>query len=186
MRIPLHETLRAGTALGWTSVAAVVVALSVGVPISDAGLVWALTAVAAVAHLVMARLPWATLLPTPRGRLLIDLWAGGVLISVCGLVLIAGGESRLDLLLLLVVPFLAISNDDNPRALAIWMAVAALRLRHLRRASRRTRSRRPKRCSISCCSRGRRCSASSSRGPCGRRRAGRSSRARCSPRPTTA
>ena len=126
MRIPLHETLRAGTALGWTSVAAVVVALSVGVPISDAGLVWALTAVAAVAHLVMARLPWATLLPTPRGRLLIDLWAGGVLISVCGLVLIAGGESRLDLLLLLVVPFLAISNDDNPRALAIWMAVAAL------------------------------------------------------------
>jgi two-component sensor histidine kinase len=121
----LHETLRAGTALGWASVAAVVVALLVGVPIEDAGLVWAFTAVAAVSHLVIARLPWATLLSTPRGRLLIDLWAGGVLFSVCGLVLIAGGQSRLDLLLLLVVPFLAISNDDNPRALAIWMAVAA-------------------------------------------------------------
>lgn len=125
MRIPLHETLRAGTLLGWTSVAAVVVALLVGVPIADATLVAVLTGVAAVAHLVMARLPWATLLPTPRGRLLIDLWAGGVLVSVCGLVLIAGGESRLDLLLLLVVPFLAISNDDNPRALALWMTVAA-------------------------------------------------------------
>jgi two-component sensor histidine kinase len=126
MRIPLHETLRAGTLLGWTSVAAVVLALLVGVPIEDSALVWALTGVAAVAHLVVARLPWATLLPTPRGRLLIDLWAGGVLGSVCGLVLIAGGQSRLDLLLLLVVPFLAISNDDNPRALAAWMAVAAL------------------------------------------------------------
>lgn len=126
MRIPLHETLRAGTVLGWTSVAAVVLALLVGVPISDATLVAVLTGMAAVAHLVMARLPWATLLPTPRGRLLIDLWAGGVLVSVCGLVLIAGGESRLDLVLLLVVPFLAISNDDNPRALAVWMALAAV------------------------------------------------------------
>jgi len=126
MRTPLHETLRAGTVLGWTSVAAVVVALLVGVPIQDATLVAVLTGVAAVAHLAISRLPWATLLPTPRGRLLIDLWALGVLGSVCGLVLIAGGESRLDLLLLLVVPFLAILNDDNPRALALWMAVAAL------------------------------------------------------------
>lgn len=125
-RIPLHEALRAGTALGWTSVAAVITALVVGVPISDAELVAVLTGLAAIAHLVMARLPWATLLPTPRGKLLIDLWAGGVLISVCGLVLIAGGQSRLDLLLLLVVPFLAISHDDDRRELAAWMAVAAL------------------------------------------------------------
>ncbi|MBE2318672.1 sensor histidine kinase [Solirubrobacter sp. CPCC 204708] len=125
MRIPLHETWRAGTALGWTSVAAVVLALLVGVPIADAELVWVLTGFSAVAHLAISRLPWATLLPTPRGRLLIDLWAGGVLVSVCGLVLIAGGQSRLDLLLLLVVPFLAISNDDNPRALVAWMVVAA-------------------------------------------------------------
>jgi two-component sensor histidine kinase len=125
-RIPLHEALRAGTALGWTSVAAVITALVVGVPISDAELVAVLTGLAAAAHFVMARLPWTTLLPTPRGRLLIDLWAGGVLISVCGLVLIAGGQSRLDLLLLLVVPFLAISHDDDPRELATWMGVAAL------------------------------------------------------------
>lgn len=125
-RIPLHEALRAGTALGWTSVAAVITALVVGVPIADAELVAVLTGLAAIAHLVMARLPWATLLPTPRGRLLIDLWAGGVLISVCGLVLIAGGQSRLDLLLLLVVPFLAISHDDDPRELLAWMVVAAL------------------------------------------------------------
>lgn len=124
-RLPLHEALRAGTALGWTSLAAVTLALVVGVPISDAGLVAGLTGLAAIMHLVMARLPWATLLPTPRGRLLIDLWAGGVLAAVCGLVLIAGGESRLDLLLLLVVPFLAVSHDDNPRELWAWMAVAA-------------------------------------------------------------
>ena len=50
VRIPLHETLRAGTALGWASVAAVVVALLVGVPIEDAELVWVLTGIAAVAH----------------------------------------------------------------------------------------------------------------------------------------
>lgn len=125
-RIPLHEALRAGTALGWTSVAAVITALAVGVPIEDAELVAVLTGLAAIAHFVMARLPWATLLPTPRGRLLIDLWAGGVLISVCGLVLIAGGQSRLDLLLLLVVPFLAISHDDDPRELFAWMVVAAV------------------------------------------------------------
>ena len=103
-----------------------ITALVVGVPIADAELVAVLTGLAAIAHLVMARLPWATLLPTPRGRLLIDLWAGGVLISVCGLVLIAGGQSRLDLLLLLVVPFLAISHDDNRRELLTWMAVAAI------------------------------------------------------------
>jgi two-component sensor histidine kinase len=107
-------------------VAAVITALVVGVPILDAELVAVLTGLAAIAHFVMARLPWATLLPTPRGRLLIDLWAGGVLISVCGLVLIAGGQSRLDLLLLLVVPFLAISHDDNPRKLGAWMVVAAV------------------------------------------------------------
>ena len=125
-RVALREALRAGTALGWTSVAAVAVALGVGVPVRDAGLVAVLTAVAASLHAVMTRLPWTGLLPTARGRLLIDLWAGGVLISVCGLVLIAGGRSRLDLLLLLVVPFLAISHEGDRRALVTWMAVAGI------------------------------------------------------------
>lgn len=124
--VALREALRAGTALGWTSVAAVAVALGVGVPVRDAGLVAALTAVAASLHAVMTRLPWSRLLPTARGRRLIDLWAGGVLVSVCGLVLIAGGSSRLDLLLLLVVPFLAISHEGDRRALVTWLALAAI------------------------------------------------------------
>jgi two-component sensor histidine kinase len=123
--VALREGVRAGTALGWTSLAAVAVALLVGVPVRDAGLVAALAAAAAVGHAVMARLPWARLLPTPRGRLLVDVWAGGVLVAVCALVLVAGGRSRLDLLLLLVVPFLAILHDDDPRRLAAWMAAAA-------------------------------------------------------------
>lgn len=125
-RVALGEALRAGTVLGWTSVAAVAIAIVVGVPINDAGLVAAFTALAAVAHLVMARLPWDTLLPSTRGQLLIELWTGAVLASVCGLVLIAGGRSRLDLLLLLVVPFVAMSHDDDPRALAAWLGVATI------------------------------------------------------------
>lgn len=121
----LREALRAGGLLGWASLAAVVVALVAGVPIREAGFVADATAVAAAAHATMVRLPWRTLLPTPRGRLLLDLWAAGVLLAVTGLVLTAGGRSRLDLLLLLVVPFLATSHDDGGRALGLWLAAAA-------------------------------------------------------------
>lgn len=119
----LLEAVRAAALLGWLSVAAVLVGLATGLPVAHDEVVLGTTLVAAVGHAGLGLLPWARLLPTPRGRLLLNLWSAALVAGVCGLVLTAGGLSRLDLLFFLVVPFLAIVHHGRP--LVLWLTAAA-------------------------------------------------------------
>lgn len=118
----LLDAVRAATLLGWLSVGAVLVGLAAGLPVRDAQVVLGLTLLGGAGHAVLASLPWARLLATPRGRLLLDAWSAALLAATAGLVLTAGGASRLDLLFFLVGPFLAITHD-GPR-LAAWLVAA--------------------------------------------------------------
>lgn len=120
---PLIEAVRAAALLGWLSILAVLVGLAVGLPVAHDEVVLATTLVAAVGHGGLGLLPWARLLPTARGRMLLNAWSAALIAGVCGLVLTAGGASRLDLLFFLVVPFLAIVHRGRP--LALWLLAAA-------------------------------------------------------------
>lgn len=119
----LLEAVRAAALLGWLSIAAVLVGLATDLPVAHEEVVLATTAAAAAGHAGLGLLPWARLLPTPRGRLLLNAWSAALIAGVCGLVLTAGGPSRLDLLFFLVVPFLAIVHDGRP--LLLWLTAAA-------------------------------------------------------------
>lgn len=121
---PLIEAVRAAALLGWLSIVAVLVGLAIGLPVAHDEVVLATTLAAAVGHGGLGLLPWERLLPTPRGRLLLNLWSAALIAGVCGLVLTAGGASRLDLLFFLVVPFLAIVHRGRP--LALWLLAAAV------------------------------------------------------------
>lgn len=118
----LVEAVRAAALLGWLSIVAVLVGILVGLPVQHQGVVLVTTAIGAVGHASLGLLPWRRLLPTPRGRLFLNVWSAALLGGVCGLVITAGGASRLDLLFFLVVPFLAMIHDG--RRLALWMVVA--------------------------------------------------------------
>jgi two-component sensor histidine kinase len=119
----LLEAVHAAALLGWLSVLAVLVGLATGLPVAHDEVVLGTTVLAAIGHAGLGLLPWARLLPTPRGRLLLNLWSAALIAGVCGLVLTAGGSSRLDLLFFLVVPFLAMVHHG--RALALWLGAAA-------------------------------------------------------------
>jgi two-component sensor histidine kinase len=110
--------------LGWVSIGAVLLGLATGLPVRHQDLVLATTVAAAVGHAALGLLPWSRLLGTRRGRLLLDLWAGALVAGVVGLVLTAGGASRLDLLFFLVVPWLATLQEGRRRV--AWLAAAAL------------------------------------------------------------
>jgi len=118
----LLEAVRAAAMLGWLSIVAVLVGLATGLPVAHDEVVLGTTVAAAIGHAGLGLLPWARLLPTPRGRLLLNAWSAALIAGVCGLVLTAGGASRLDLLFFLVVPFLAIVHDGRP--LALWLTAA--------------------------------------------------------------
>jgi two-component sensor histidine kinase len=118
----LLEAVRAAAMLGWLSIVAVLVGLAIGLPVDHEEVVLATTLAAAAGHAGLGLLPWARLLPTPRGRLLLNAWSAALIAGVCGLVLTAGGASRLDLLFFLVVPFLAIVHDGRP--LVLWLTAA--------------------------------------------------------------
>jgi two-component sensor histidine kinase len=119
----LLEAVRAAALLGWLSVLAVLVGLAIGLPVAHDELVLATTIAAAVGHAGLGLLPWARLLPTARGRLLLNAWSAALVAGVCGLVLTAGGASRLDLLFFLVVAFLTMVHRGRP--LVLWLAAAA-------------------------------------------------------------
>ncbi len=104
----LDDAMRAGMVLGWLSVAAVLAALALGVQVEREALVLGLTAAAAAAHGALAVVPWRRWLHDRRGRAVLDAWAVGLLGYVALLVLAGGGRSGLDLVLFLVVPFLAL------------------------------------------------------------------------------
>ncbi|MDO9408466.1 sensor histidine kinase [Patulibacter sp.] len=118
----LIEAVRAAALLGWLSVVAVLVGIAVGLPVRHESVVLVTTALGAAGHAALGLLPWARILPTRRGRLLLDLWSVALLGGVAGLVVTAGGASRLDLLFFLVVPFLAMVHEG--RLLVPWLTAA--------------------------------------------------------------
>jgi two-component sensor histidine kinase len=121
-----REAMRAGLLLGWLSVAAVLVAVALGMPVRHETAVVVLALAAAIGNGAMPFVPWGRLL---RGRYggagtLLDLWAGALLVFVGALVVLAGAEARFDLLLFLVLPFIAVTHEG--RRLAAWLAATAI------------------------------------------------------------
>jgi two-component sensor histidine kinase len=120
-----REAMRAGLLLGWLSVAAVLVAVALGLPVRHTTGVVVLALAAAVGNGAMPFVPWSRLLPGNRAdaRTLLDLWAGALLVFVGALVLLGGARARFDLLLFLVLPFIAVTHEG--RRLAGWLTAAA-------------------------------------------------------------
>jgi len=120
------EAMRAGLLLGWLSVAAVLVAVALGLPVRHTLGVVALALAAAVGNGAMPFVPWSRLLPGNRAdaRTLLDLWAGALLVFVGALVVLGGARARFDLLLFLVLPFIAVTHEG--RRLAGWLTTAAV------------------------------------------------------------
>lgn len=119
-----REAIRAGLLLGWLSVAAVLVAVALDVGARHPELVVALALAGAVANLGMGLLPWKRLLGPTGDAIRLNLWAGGLLVFVATLIVVGGGEARFDLLLFLVLPFIALTHEG--RVLALWLTLAAV------------------------------------------------------------
>lgn len=109
--------------LGWVSIAAVLLGLATGLPVEHHDVVLATTIAGAAGHAALGLLPWPRLLATPRGRQLLALWQAALIAGIVGLVLTAGGASRLDLLFFLAAPWLASVEQGWRRA--AWLAAAA-------------------------------------------------------------
>ncbi|HET9073599.1 MAG TPA: sensor histidine kinase [Solirubrobacteraceae bacterium] len=113
---------RAGIWLGWFSVAAVLIALALGVGARHRLVVLILIIGAALldaSMLVVPRSWWAV---QRFRRVLFPVWSGGLLVLVGALVLVAGTRSDLGLLMFLVVAFLATIHHGGARL--AWLAVA--------------------------------------------------------------
>jgi len=119
-----REAIRAGLLLGWLSVAAVLLAVALDVGARHPGLVVALALAGAVANLGMALLPWSRLPGGNGDRIRLDLWAGGLLVFVAALIVVGGGEARFDLLLFLVLPFIALTHENL--RLWLWLGLAVV------------------------------------------------------------
>lgn len=115
--------LRAGWWLGWLSIGAVLAGLALELPVRHPTALLGLTALAALGNGAAMAIPWQRWLTARRGRLLLDLWSAALLVFVSALVVIAGARADLDLLLFLVVPFLATVHRGARRA--VWLAAAA-------------------------------------------------------------
>lgn len=118
------EAVRAAALLGWLSISAVFLVLAIGLPVENQGVVLVTAVAASVGQAGLGLLPWPRLLSTSRGRWVLNLWSAALVAGVSALVLTAGGESRLDLLFFLVVPFLAIVHHG--RTLVSWLTVTTL------------------------------------------------------------
>jgi two-component sensor histidine kinase len=115
--------LRTGFWLGWLSIAAVAAALLCGVRARHAASLIALTGAAAAANAAVTLVPWRRWLEGPRGRLMLDLWSGGLIVFVTALVLIAGARADFDLLLFLIAPFLATVHRARRRS--VWLTAVS-------------------------------------------------------------
>lgn len=111
--------VRAGVWLGWLSVAALIGALALGLSARQREVLLGLVLAAAIANALVYAVPrewWTT---ARRGERMLDLWSAGLLSLVALLVMVGGGRSDLDLLLFLVLPFLATVRRDPRRT--IWI-----------------------------------------------------------------
>jgi len=116
--------LRAGFWLGWLSVAAVIAALALGLQTHHPAALVVLTAAAGTANAAVTLVPWRRWLTGARGRLLLDLWSGGLIGFVGALVVTAGARSGFDLLLFLIAPFLATVHRSWRRV--AWLGGASV------------------------------------------------------------
>jgi two-component sensor histidine kinase len=113
--------VRVGYWLGWASIAVVLAGLTLDVGARHRWLLIAATLTAAAGNTVAMVIPWREWLATRRGRLLLDLWCGGLIAFVA--LLVAGGGSNFTLLLFLAVPFIAVVQIGWRRG--FWLAVSA-------------------------------------------------------------
>jgi two-component sensor histidine kinase len=113
--------VQVGVLLGWASIVAVLVGLALDVGARHRLLLIGLTLGAAAANTVAMIVPWQEWLAVRRGRLLLDLWCGG-LIAFVALLVVSGG-SNFALLLFLSVPFIAVVQSGWRRG--FWLGVSA-------------------------------------------------------------
>lgn len=113
--------VQVGCWLGWASIAAVLAGLALDVSVQHRWLLVGSTLAAAAGNTAAMLIPWREWLGTGRGRVLLDLWCGG-LIAFVALLVVTGG-SNFALLLFLVVPFIAVVQVGMRRG--VWLAVSA-------------------------------------------------------------
>jgi two-component sensor histidine kinase len=107
--------------LGWASIVVVLTGLALDVGSHHRGLLVAATLVAAAGNTLAMVIPWREWLTTTRGRLLLDLWCGGLIAFVA--LLVVDGGSSFALLLFLAVPFIAVVQSGWRRG--FWLTVSA-------------------------------------------------------------
>jgi two-component sensor histidine kinase len=110
-----------GVLLGWASIVAVTVGLALDVGARHRWLLIGLTVGAAAANTVAMVVPWHAWLAARRGRILLDLWCGGLIAFVA--LLVVNGGSNFALLLFLSVPFIAVVQSGWRRG--FWLGVSA-------------------------------------------------------------
>jgi two-component sensor histidine kinase len=113
--------VRVGLWLGWASIAAVLAGLALDVGARHRWLLIGLTLGAAAANTIAMVVPWDEWLATRRGRVLLDLWCGGLIAFVA--LLVANGGSNFALLLFLAIPFIAVVQTGWRRG--FWLGVSA-------------------------------------------------------------
>jgi two-component sensor histidine kinase len=113
--------VQVGVLLGWASIVAVLVGLALDVGARHRLLLIGLTLGAAAANTVAMIVPWQTWLAARRGRLLLDLWCGGLIAFVA--LLVVNGGANFALLLFLSVPFIAVVQSGWRRG--FWLGVSA-------------------------------------------------------------
>jgi two-component sensor histidine kinase len=113
--------VRVGFWLGWASIAVVLAALALDVGLRHRWLLVGFTLGAAAANTAAMVVPWQEWLAVRRGRILLDLWCGGLIAFVA--LLVVDGGSNFALLLFLAVPFIAVVQIGWRRG--FWLAVSA-------------------------------------------------------------
>ena len=113
--------VQVGYWLGWASIVVVLAGLAFDVGARHRWLLVSLTLAAAAGNTVAMIIPWREWLGTRRGRVLLDLWCGGLIAFVA--LLVVNGGSNFALLLFLAVPFIAVVQNGWRRG--VWLAVSA-------------------------------------------------------------
>lgn len=113
--------VQVGYWLGWASIVAVLAGLALDVSVEHRRLLVGSTLAAAAGNTAAMLIPWRDWLGARRGRVLLDLWCGG-LIAFVALLIVSGGSTFAPLLFL-VVPFIAVVQDGRRRG--FWLAASA-------------------------------------------------------------
>jgi two-component sensor histidine kinase len=116
-----YGAVQVGYWLGWASILVVLAGLALDVGAQHRWLLVGATLAAAAGNTVAMVIPWREWLATYRGRLVLDLWCGGLIAFVA--LLVVNGGSNFSLLLFLAAPFIAVVQIGWRRG--FWLAVVA-------------------------------------------------------------